>query len=248
MATVTPIKNRAALYLRSSKDRSDVSIDSQRRELTKLATDRGFSITQEYSDAVESAKDDRRPAFQQLRADMRSRGRPWDVLLMLDPSRLSRNQYVAHVFSHECRARGVQVIYAHMPASDPLVEIVVLPLMHAIAELHSHDSKQKGLAGMAENVRQGWRAGGKAPVGLSTHCVDVSSVFLGSQRRLPRCPLGCVDLRPLLGRGRVAALGGHGGQDVAHLGGGGGHVRSELHGGDGPGEQVTRGGCHGRAP
>lgn len=51
MATVTPIKNRAALYLRSSKDRSDVSIDSQRRELTKLATDRGFSITQEYSDA-----------------------------------------------------------------------------------------------------------------------------------------------------------------------------------------------------
>ena len=32
--------NRAALYLRSSKDRSDVSIDVQRRQLTELAAAR----------------------------------------------------------------------------------------------------------------------------------------------------------------------------------------------------------------
>ena len=33
---------RAALYLRSSKDRNDVSIDAQRRELQKLAVGNGF--------------------------------------------------------------------------------------------------------------------------------------------------------------------------------------------------------------
>lgn len=186
MSTVTPIRSRAALYLRSSKDRSDVSIDAQRRELAKLATDRGLTVTQEYADAVESAKDDRRPGFQQLRADLRSRSRTWDLLLLLDPSRLSRNQYVAHVFSQECRERGVAVVYAHMPASDPLVEIVVLPLMHAIAELHSHDSKAKGLAGMAENVRQGWRAGGKAPAGYQLEHVATGAVREGEPVRKSR--------------------------------------------------------------
>jgi site-specific DNA recombinase len=184
--SITPLKHRAALYLRSSKDRSDVSIDAQRRELQKLATDRGLTVSQEYADAVESAKDDRRPAFQQLRGDLRRRDRGWDVLLLLDPSRLSRNQYVAHVFSQECRDRGVQVVYAHMPASDPLVEIVVLPLMHAIAELHSHDSKQKGLTGMAENVRQGWRAGGKAPFGYQIEHVATGAMREGEPVRKSR--------------------------------------------------------------
>ena len=44
--------NRAVLYLRSSKDRSDVSIDAQRRELQSLAQARGIIIAGEYSDAV----------------------------------------------------------------------------------------------------------------------------------------------------------------------------------------------------
>lgn len=179
MATPTPIRHRAALYLRSSKDRSDVSIDSQRRELAQLAADRGLTIVHEYSDVVESAKSDMRPAFQSMRSDLKARARPWDTILLLDPSRLSRNQYVAHVFSHECRARGVAVVYAHMPAGDPIVEIVVLPLMHAIAELHSHDSKIKGLAGMAENVRQGWRAGGRAPIGYGLEHIATGAVREG---------------------------------------------------------------------
>lgn len=183
---VKPLKTRAALYLRSSKDRSDIAIDAQRRELTQLAADRGLTIVQEYSDVVESAKDDRRPAFQALRTDLKARVRPWDVILLLDPSRLSRNQYVAHVFTHDCRSRGVTVLYAHMPASDPIVEIVVLPLMHAIAELHSHDSRQKGLAGMAENVRQGWRAGGRAPMGYRLEHVATGAVREGEPVRKSR--------------------------------------------------------------
>lgn len=55
---------RAVLYLRSSKDRSDVSIDAQRRALEEMASARGFLIVGEYADAVESGKDDdRQPAL-----------------------------------------------------------------------------------------------------------------------------------------------------------------------------------------
>ena len=44
--------NQASLYLRSSKDRSDVSIDAQRRELTALAAQRGLVIVEEFADVV----------------------------------------------------------------------------------------------------------------------------------------------------------------------------------------------------
>ena len=60
------INNRAAVYLRSSKDRSDVSIAAQRRDLNDLATERGLIIVEEFIDAVESGKTENRPGFQSL--------------------------------------------------------------------------------------------------------------------------------------------------------------------------------------
>ena len=53
-------------YLRSSKDRIDVSIDAQRRELQLLAKSRNLTIVEEFADAVESGKDANRPGFQNL--------------------------------------------------------------------------------------------------------------------------------------------------------------------------------------
>lgn len=163
---------RAAVYLRSSKDRSEVSIQAQRRALQMLATERGLAIVQEYADVVESAKDERRPGFQQLLRDMRRPDRAWGHLLMVDPSRLSRRQYMAQVFSHEAQKLGIVVLYQQAPPSDPIADLVVLSVLQLVAELHSHMSREKGLAGMAENVRQGWRAGGRAPRGYRLRRVE----------------------------------------------------------------------------
>jgi site-specific DNA recombinase len=89
------ITQKACLYLRSSKDRSDVSIDAQRRELQKLTSERNYLVVQEYVDVVESAKDENRPGFQRLLRDLKSAGRAWSVLMMVDTSRLSRRRYAA---------------------------------------------------------------------------------------------------------------------------------------------------------
>src|SRR5690606_40020817 len=75
-----PTRRSSDLYLRSTKDRSDVSIDAQRRELGELAKRKGIEIVAEYSDAVESAKDEHRPDFQRLLTDMRRPDRPWTIL------------------------------------------------------------------------------------------------------------------------------------------------------------------------
>lgn len=91
---------KAVLYLRSSKDRSDVSIDSQRRELHKLAANNKIAIIDEFVDAVESAKDENRPSFQLLVSALKSPNRGWDTIMMTDTSRLARNRLSAQIFKH----------------------------------------------------------------------------------------------------------------------------------------------------
>ncbi len=203
---------RAALYLRSSKDRSDVSIDAQRRELLALAEARGFVIVKEFSDVVESAKTEDRPGFQALLADLKHDRRGWDHLLLTDTSRLSRRQYMAHVFDHECRKRCVTVLYSKLPNVDELSDMVVKSVLRVFDEFHSHMSRAKGLAGMAENVRRGYRAGGRAPCGYRLEHVATGAIREGlpvmKSRLMPSHEAACVrrylQLR-LTGRPRRAA-------------------------------------------
>lgn len=175
--------SRTALYIRSSKDRADASIDAQRRELMKLAKTQGLEIITEYVDAVESAKSEHRPAFQRLLVDMKNAKRGWDHLLLLDTSRLSRRRYVAQVFKHEARKRGVTIQYARLPQTDPITGIVLEAVFEAFDEVHSLMSKEKGLAGMRENVLQGYRAGGRAPRGYQLVRTETGAIREGEPVR-----------------------------------------------------------------
>jgi site-specific DNA recombinase len=145
------MSNRAILYLRSSKDRSDVSIDAQRRALHELA--------------VESGKDDDRPAFQRLISELKRPARAWEHVLVLDTSRIARRRLISMLFESDCAKQGVRLVYRSLPESDPATDMVLRSVLQAFDEYHSLISRAKGLAGMAENVRQGWRAGGRAPRG-----------------------------------------------------------------------------------
>jgi len=102
----------AACYLRSSKDRHDVSIDVQRQQLHELAAARGLALVAEFVDVVESGKDDDRPAYQALVRSVRDRARGWSTLLVLDTSRLARRRALAVIFEeHECKRHRVRVVY-----------------------------------------------------------------------------------------------------------------------------------------
>ena len=166
----------AAVYLRSSKDRHDVSIASQKRELRKLAKAKNLEIAREYVDVVESAKTEFRPAFQELMRDIRSPARGWDTLLTLDTSRLSRRRYVSLVFKHDAKKNGVNILYAKMPEVDPITNVLLESVMEALDEYHSLVSREKGLAGMAENIRQGFRAGGRAPRGYELEHIETGAI------------------------------------------------------------------------
>jgi site-specific DNA recombinase len=156
---------RCALYLRSSKDRHDVSIDAQRRELLELARAKGLEVAEEFADVVVSGATENRPGWQRLLLELRSSSRTWSTIIALDSSRIARNQFIAHSLVHECKKLDVVLLFAKAPELDGIAAIIVPAVLFAMDEAHSMLSREKGLAGMAENVRRGHRAGGRAPIG-----------------------------------------------------------------------------------
>lgn len=179
--------SRAALYLRSSKDRADVSIDAQRRELGAFARQRKLQVVAEFSDSVESGKDDDRPGFQQLLAAVQDPKRGWDTLLVLDTARIARNRLLAVVFEEQdCKQAGISILYRSIPDSDPITEMLLKSFLQAIDQWHSMTSRAKGLAGMAENVKQGWRAGGRAPRGYQLEHIEIGAMREGEPIRKSR--------------------------------------------------------------
>ena len=172
---------RAALYLRSSKDRNDVSPDAQRRALVELAASRGETVVAEFVDSVESGKDKDRPGFQALIRAIHNPRRGWDTVLMYDTARLSRRREISIIFEEtDCRRNGVRVVYRSLPEMPALSELLLKSMMQAMDEYHSISSRERGLAGMAENVRKGWRAGGKAPLGYRLKRVDTGAARDGA--------------------------------------------------------------------
>ena len=171
---------KAVYYARSSKDRADVSIDAQIRLLKELAQERDILIVGGYEDSVFSGKDDDRPAFQNMLREMRSKTRTWDHILVLDTARIARRRHISIIFEeHECKRNNIRVIYKSLPDSDPITEMLLKSILQAMDEWHSLTSKVKGLAGMAENVKQGWRAGGSAPRGYKLDKIETGTMREG---------------------------------------------------------------------
>src|SRR5262245_17350323 len=83
------------------------------------------------------------------------------------------------MFESDCTKRGVSVIYNNLPDHDPATDMVLRSVLQAFDEYHSLVSRAKGLAGMAENVRQGWRAGGRAPRGYRLESVATGAIREG---------------------------------------------------------------------
>jgi len=173
---------RAALYLRSSKDRKEVSIEVQRQDLRNVAKQRKLTVVEEFSDVVESGKDEDRPGFQRLIQAVRNTHRGWSTILVLDTSRLARRRLIALMFEeHECARYGVRVVYKTLPESmDEGMEVILKSQLQAMDEWHSITSRQKGLAGMAQNVKDGYRAGGRAPYGYRLEHTPTGTIREGA--------------------------------------------------------------------
>ena len=74
--------------------------------------------------------------------------------------------------------------------TDPVTGMLLKSILQAMDEWHSLTSRAKGLSGMRENVRQGFRAGGRAPMGYQLEAVETGTVRDGQPVRKSRLVLG----------------------------------------------------------
>lgn len=155
------------LYLRSSKDRTDIAIDTQRRELTGYALAKEWTIVDEFADSQISGSldEESRPGYAALIADVRNPRRGWDIVLALDGSRIARDIELEQRFRRTCERCGVVVHVAHGANGSTSTDAMHRGLDSLVAKYHADVSREKGRKGLEQNFLQGYRNGGRAPYG-----------------------------------------------------------------------------------
>lgn len=170
----------AAAYIRSSKDRHDVSMASQESEIRGRARADGYAISDVYNDAAISGKDDDRPEFQRMVSDAQRPQRGWSRLYVFDTARFSRDPLDAATYEKLLEKAGVRVCYLQIPDdAEESTRALTKGVFRAIDHFHSIKSKEGSIRGQKENILRGFRAGGSAPYGYQLEIKDTGVVREG---------------------------------------------------------------------
>ena len=167
-----------AIYVRSSKDLHNVSCEAQEGQLRELAQKNGEHVLQVFTDKALSSTRDVRPEFDEMLRVAMSKTPPFTKIYCLDTSRFGRDQAETTVLLHQLRRKyGIDVVFAQMPQTGTFMDQAFEAIMSAFDYIHSQQSKAKGVASMKQNVRNGYRAGGRAPYGYR-----LETIVLGKHR------------------------------------------------------------------
>ena len=165
-----------AIYLRSSKDRNDVSCSAQEEQIRKVVQQNEEETYRVFADKALSSTRDVRPAFDEMIALALSQNPPFGKIYCLDTSRFGRDQHHTQALLWELRKkRGVEVVFTTMPQTGSYLDPAFEAIMSAFDYIHSQQSKVKGVASMKQNVQQGFRAGGRAPYGYRLQEIELGT-------------------------------------------------------------------------
>ena len=155
------------LIARSSTDRHDVSCKSQIAEMRAEAQKRGELIVKElefprirHSDFLED------PDFKEVLAEAKLKDRNWTKIWFYDTSRLSRTRAKAQATKIFFRRHGIQLDFLKNPSTgfEP-VDNMMEGILETFDQLISDYARAGSIRGQKQNIRSGYRAGGRAPYG-----------------------------------------------------------------------------------
>lgn len=162
------LKNRAALYMRLSKDDEtggeSASITAQRNMLRGYAQEHGYSICGEYADDGYSGTNFDRPAFRRMIDDIESG--MIDVVLTKDLSRLGRDHILAGQYTEiYFPEKGVRCIAVNdgYDSESPFTEIA--PFKNVINEMYARDISRKIRSAFLARMKEGDYVAAFAPYG-----------------------------------------------------------------------------------
>jgi site-specific DNA recombinase len=155
------------IIARSSADRHDVSCESQIQEIREEAIKRNENIykTLTFSGTTHLEFNDD-PEFKEILAEVKSKNRKWNKIWFYDTARVSRNRYKAQAIKTLLQHHDVIVEFLKFPKTGvDHVDNMMEGIMEAFDQMHSDMSRAGSIRGQKQNIRNGYRAGGKAPFG-----------------------------------------------------------------------------------
>jgi DNA invertase Pin-like site-specific DNA recombinase len=154
---------RAAIYARfSSELQRETSLDDQIAVARRYATEQGWSIVDGclFKDSAVSGSSLDRPGIQALRAAAVAKPRRFDVLLVDDSSRVSRDLPDAVRFLQDLHFEGVRVIYISQSIDSANEQAETLVAVHGVVDsLYLREMAKKIKRGLAGQISRGFATG-----------------------------------------------------------------------------------------
>jgi site-specific DNA recombinase len=170
MTTDTATK-RAAIYVRVSTTRqaeADLSIPDQIKQLREYCARRGWTVADEFTEPGASARDDDRPAFQDMISKATGLDRPYDVVVVHSLSRFSRDTMDSEFYVRKLRRSDVELVSITQELGQDAHGDLIRKIVNAFDEHQSRENAKHTHRAMLENARQGFWNGAAPPFGYAT--------------------------------------------------------------------------------
>lgn len=156
----------ACAYIRVSTDSQDeYSPDAQIRLLKEYAAANDILISDFYKDiGISGRKADKRPEFQNMIAEAKSKEHPYDVILVWKFSRFARNQEESIVYKSLLKKNNVEVVSVSEPLPEGFIGELVERIFEWMDEYYSIRLSGEVKRGMTQKALSGGY-NGQPPIG-----------------------------------------------------------------------------------
>lgn len=156
----------AYAYARFSSDNQrEESITAQLRAIHEYCNTHDIKILQEFKDEAVSATSDKRKRFQDMFALIKEH--PADLLIVHKLDRFARNRADAAFYRSKLKEKGMRLVSVLEPLDDSPESIIMEGLLESMNEYYSANLSREAKKGLRENILNGKRNGGKAPIGYT---------------------------------------------------------------------------------
>jgi DNA invertase Pin-like site-specific DNA recombinase len=154
-----------------STEYQQYSASNQQARIREFAAAEGYTVVRTYSDEGKSGlRLKGRPGLQSLLSEVMNGTEEFEAILVYDVSRWGRFQDLDEGAHYEfiCRSAGKQVIYCAevFEGVDSPYASIVKGLRRVMAGEYSRELSEKTFAGQCRLVREGYKVGGAAGLGL----------------------------------------------------------------------------------
>ena len=171
-------KKAIAYYRHSAQDRQENSIEIQREQVLKFATENGIEIIREFADRGKSglSVEGRDEFNEMIRVYIEGEQEAFDYVLVLDVSRWGRFQEtdLSAYYTGLCLQHGKQVVFTTIgfPRANDLLHGLHLSIERYRAASYSRELSGKVWKGCAKIASSGYWAGGSPPYGTRRLLLD----------------------------------------------------------------------------